>query len=68
MLESFLNKVSGLKVWNFIKKKLQHRCFPVKLMKFFRTPFLQNISGGRFWKYAEIERYLIVFPFFITMI
>ena len=25
---------------NFIKKRLQHRCFPVKLGKFLRTPFL----------------------------
>ena len=24
------------------KKKLQHRCFPVKFAKFLRTAFLQN--------------------------
>ena len=27
---------------NFIKKRLQHRCFPVKLAKFLRTPFLKE--------------------------
>ena len=50
MLESLLNKVAGLKAWNFIKKRLQHRYFPMKLAKFWRTLFLQNISGGCFWK------------------
>ena len=29
---------------NFIKKRLQHRCFPMKFIKFFRALFLQNIS------------------------
>ena len=32
--KSLLNKVAGLKAWNFIKKRLQHRCFPVKFAKF----------------------------------
>ena len=39
MLESLFNKVRGLKVCSFIKKRLQHRCFPVKYAKFWRTPF-----------------------------
>ena len=29
-----------------LKKRLWHRCFPVNFMKFLRTPFLQNTSGG----------------------
>ena len=28
-----------------LKKRLWHRCFPVNLAKFLRTPFLQNTSG-----------------------
>ena len=28
---------------NFIKKRLQHRLFPVNIAKFFRTPILKNI-------------------------
>ena len=32
--------VQILKVCNFIKKRLQHRRFPVKFVKFLRTPFL----------------------------
>ena len=51
MLESLFNKYSGLKACNFIKKRLQHSWFPVKFAKFFRTLFLQNTSGGCFWKY-----------------
>ena len=33
---------------NFIKKRLKHRCFPVNFVNFFRTPFFQSASGGRF--------------------
>ena len=38
-LESPFNKVAGLKACNFIKKRLQHRCFLVKFAKFLRTLF-----------------------------
>ena len=31
--------VHSLKARNFVKKKLQHRCFPVKSAKFLRTSF-----------------------------
>ena len=48
MLESLFNKVAGMKTGNFIIKKLQHRCFPVKFAKFLRTSFLQNTSDGCF--------------------
>ena len=34
MLESLFNKVAGLKACNFIKKRFQHRCFPVNILKF----------------------------------
>ena len=30
----FFNKVTGLQACNFIKKRLQHRCFPVILQNF----------------------------------
>ena len=39
VLESLFTKVA--EVFNFIKKKLQHSCFHVKLAKFLRIPFLQ---------------------------
>ena len=33
-----------IRLWvcNFIKKRLQHKCFPVKFEKFLRTTFLKN--------------------------
>ena len=43
VLQSLLNKVAGLHASNFIKKRLQHRYFPVKTAKFLKTPFLKNI-------------------------
>ena len=32
-----------IKAWNVIKKRLQHRCFPVNIAKLLRTPILKNI-------------------------
>ena len=43
VLESLFNKVAGLQACSFIKKRLQQRCFPVKLAKFLRTTILKNI-------------------------
>ena len=37
MLESHFNKAAGL--CNFIKRKLQHKCFPVNIAKLLRTAF-----------------------------
>ena len=39
MLESLFNKNAGLQVYNFTKKRLKHRCFPVNIAKFLRTAF-----------------------------
>ena len=39
----FLSNVEGLQACNFIKKILQHWCFPMKFAKFLRTPILKNI-------------------------
>ena len=43
VLESLFNKVVGREACNFIKKRLQHRCFPMNIAKFLRTPILKNI-------------------------
>ena len=44
-LESLFNKVAGPRTRNFIKKRLQHKYFPVKFEKFLRTSILKNIFG-----------------------
>ena len=38
VLESLFNKVAAPQACNFIKKRLLHRCFPVKFVKFLGTP------------------------------
>ena len=45
LLESLFNNVAGLMAWNFIKKRLWHRYFPVNFLQFLKKPYLQNISG-----------------------
>ena len=52
MLESLFNKLAGLQASSFIKKRLQHRCFAVKLAKFLRIPILKNICERLFLKSA----------------
>ena len=42
MLESLFNKVADLKARNFIKKRLEHRYFPVNIEKFLRTIFYRT--------------------------
>ena len=37
VLKSLFNKVAALKACNFIKKRLQHKCFPVNIAKFFKN-------------------------------
>ena len=47
VLENFTKfTVKHLRPATLLKKRLWHRCFPMNFVKFFRTPFLQNTSGG----------------------
>ena len=48
------DKVSGL--CNFIKKRLQHMCFPVKFAKFLRGPILKNICQRLLLKLYEYDQ------------
>ena len=54
VLESLFATVAAPRACNFIKKKIQHRCFTVKFAKFLRAPFLQNTSGGCFLRKATV--------------
>ena len=44
----FLNKNADLQSWNFIKKRLKHRFFPVNITKILRAPVLENICQRLF--------------------
>ena len=50
VFESLLNKVAGLKACNFIKKRLQYKCFLMKFRKFLRTPFS---TEHLWWQFLE---------------
>ena len=41
---------SGLQTRNFIKKRLQHRCFPVNIAKFLGIAILKNICQQLFFR------------------
>ena len=41
---------------NFIKRRIQNKCFPVKFAKFLKTPFLQNSSGSCFHKLKDRKK------------
>ena len=47
----FLNKNASFQSWNFIKKRLQQRCFPVNTVKFLRIPVLKNIFEQLFERF-----------------
>ena len=51
MLEPVFNKYAGLKACNFIEKRLQHRCFPLKFAKFLRTPLFTEHIRLLLWNY-----------------
>ena len=62
VLETFFNKVAGLQVCNFIKKRLKQRCFPVNTVKYLRTPTLKNIDEWLLfedWEFRLPVRFLI---------
>ena len=40
---SIFDKIPGLQACDFIKNRLQFRCFVVNIVKFLRTPVLKNI-------------------------
>ena len=42
---------------NFMKKKLQHRCFTMNIAKFLRTAILKNTSGGCFWSWNKTSSF-----------
>ena len=56
MLETLFYKDACVQVWNFIEKRLQHRCFPLNIAKFLRTAYLIDIIR---WLLLEVEQTVI---------
>ena len=63
MLESLHDKVAGLKGCNFIKKRLQHKQFPVDIADFLKAGLLGNISSGCFDISEDLQKIDIVKDF-----
>ena len=69
------NKVAGLQASNFIKNRLQYRCFPVNIAKFLK-PILKNIyehlllsklpfGVGVTWESLKNYKILLIWTFYL---
>ena len=56
--ESLFKRVAGLKACIFIKKKLQHRWFPVNISKFLRLSVSKNICNQLPWIVSMVRCYM----------
>ena len=57
MLESLFNKAAGSQPCNFIKKRLQHRCFPVKFQNYQEHLFYRTSPvAASFVKSTTLQR------------
>ena len=57
-VESLFHKVAGLEVCDLIRKRFQHRCFPVNIAKFLRTAFFtERLVSGCFWICRKYWKY-----------
>ena len=56
VFESLFNKSASLQVCNFVKKRLRHKCFHLKFVKFLRTPILKNICERLLLKLSQTEK------------
>ena len=54
MLESQFNETTALQACIFIKKELQHRCFPVIIAKILKVTILKNICPMAATVYSEV--------------
>ena len=55
-MKSLFNKNAGVQVSNFIKKWLQHRCFPVNIAKFLSTAYFMDLL---WWLLFQVEGKII---------
>ena len=56
VLKNFANLTKRLQACNFIKKRIQNRCFLVKFAKFLRTPILKNMCERLLLKNFDISQ------------
>ena len=56
------SNVAGLKACNFVKKRLQHRCLPLKFAKYLRTPPVSafEFCYGGCLRIVSVSKYIII--------
>ena len=59
MLESSFNRLASFKTCNFLKKKLQHRCFLVNIAQFLRALILMKICEQLLLQFLFFTSYFI---------
>ena len=64
-IPQYSQKNTCVEAWNFIKKRLHYRCFPVNIVKFLKTAFVngkdhQNYQKNRYFTYSKMVSYLIL--------
>ena len=52
----FCNEVAGLRPATLLKRRLQHRYFPVNIAKLLRTPILKNICERLFLYFRIVKK------------
>ena len=58
VLESLVNRIAGLQARSFVKKRLQHRCFLVKIAKYLRAT---NFLGLLFFAFLLSDYLMCLF-------
>ena len=70
-LSLFFNKVVVLMPTMLLKNRLLHRCFQVNFVRFLKTDFLWNTSGGCFWyciwkrKKSILDKYMFCMVLYV---
>ena len=59
-MQSLFHNVPDLKACSFLKKRIQHRCFPVKLAKFLWISILKNICERLLLKISKLQKKLFI--------
>ena len=68
MLESLFNKIAGLQACNFIKKRLQHSCFPVNIVTLFKnTNFQERLQTAAANVFLFLKKKLFFFFHFMKV-
>ena len=66
VLDFLFDKVASLKAYNFIKNRIQHRCFPIKFANFLRTPYFTKHFQWLLLKIMNSNNCLRDLPIFVS--